>query len=78
MIQVSIKSLASDVGNDTYIEYEECARTLKALRAGSDVCTDDPAMNHELALLEKELLKKLNDKLYNFIHKQGFFKSSLA
>ena len=78
MIQASIKTLASDVGNDTYIEYEECARTLKALRAGGDSQSTDPAMNHELALLEKELNKKLNDKLYNFIHKQGFFKNSLA
>ena len=69
MIQASIKTLASDVGNDTYIEYEECARTLKALRAGGDSQSTDPAMNHELALLEKELNKKLNDKLYNFIHK---------
>lgn len=54
------------MGNDYYIEYEECARTLKLLRVGS---SSDSQMNTELALLEKELAKKLNDKFYNFIHK---------
>ena len=72
-LESKVKEFPKEGLRDSYIELEECARVLVELKSNSNNSQVDYTFNHQVTLLERQLLAKSNQAFFEFIHKSGYF-----